>query len=80
MTLAAKVPLNSFDDLLRFVPAELMNTDGSGVVPLQFYGLHHSEKGVLFPSPKVKVLIGGPDKAAIQTNKFRLFELGLTPA
>jgi hypothetical protein len=80
MTLAAKVPLNSFDDLLRLVPAELMNTDGSGVLPLQFYGLHHSEKGVLFPSPKVKVLIGGPDKAAIQTNKFRLFESGLTPA
>lgn len=80
MTFAAQVPLNSFEDLLKVVPGDLMNTDGFGAVPLQFYGLHHSERGVLFPSPKIKLLIGGPDQAAIQATKSRLLEAGLTVA
>lgn len=81
MTLAANTQLSSFEDLLAAVGnPDILYSDGVGAIPVQLYGLHHSSRGVLFGSPKVKLVIGGRDVKEVAAVKSELLRRGLKPA
>jgi len=77
LTILAQTAINSMEDVREIIPDSLLNGQSAGVIPVQTYGLHHSELGTLFSSNKLKLIVGAATNEELTALKQQIARRGL---